>query len=130
MTANALRTASRWAASSWGALQPARDTLPGGYRRALFALLAAAFVLRLGLAWVLPNIHQADEVYQVAEQAHRSLRGYGIVPWEFQTASRPAFFAALVTPIYRLDASPAVHQMLAAALFAARSIGSPSSAFR
>jgi hypothetical protein len=85
-------------------------------------VLAAAFVVRLGVAVLLPNIHQADEIYQVAEQATVSLHGYGIVSWEFQTAARPALLAALVWPIHRIAASPATHQALVAVLFSAISL--------
>jgi phosphatidylinositol glycan class B len=96
--------------------------LEAGYQPLLFTILAAAFLLRLGVAWQLPNIHQADEIYQVAEQANRSVNGYGIVSWEFQTASRGALLPSIVKPLYLLDAPPAVHQMLIAALFSALSL--------
>lgn len=99
-----------------------REALPAGSRLALCGLLGACYALRVGLAWLLPNIHQADEVFQVAEQANRSLHGYGIVPWEFQTASRAAILPTLVKPIYLLNASAWTHEMLAAALFAGLSL--------
>jgi phosphatidylinositol glycan class B len=106
----------------WGRLQGPAGHLEAGYRPALFTILVAAFVLRLGVAWQLPNIHQADEIYQVGEQANRSVNGYGIVSWEFQTASRGALLPSLVTPFYLIPAGPAVHQMLIAALFSALSL--------
>lgn len=96
--------------------------LEAGYRPILFTILVAAFLLRLGVAWQLPNIHQADEIYQVAEQANRSVNGYGIVSWEFQTASRAALLPSLVKPFFLGAPPPAVHQMSIAALFSALSL--------
>ncbi len=101
----------------WGPLQASRDALPPGHRRALAAVLLACFVLRFGLAWLSPNIHQADEVYQVAEQANRAVHGYGIATWEFRAQARPALLPFLVEPIYLLHASAATRENLAAALF-------------
>ena len=100
----------------WGGISVA-EVAPAGYARPLVAVLAVTFLLRLGLALALPNIHQADEIYQVSEQANRVLHGYGIVSWEFQTASRPALLPALVLPIYALGGSAALREALSAALF-------------
>lgn len=71
----------------------------------------------MAVAWWLPSIHQADEVYQVAEQAHRAVHGYGVISWEFQTASRAAVLPTVVIPIYRLGLLPAASQTLVAAVF-------------
>ena len=101
----------------WGALAAQDHAAPAGYRRPLIALLSACFVLRFVLALALPNIHQADEIYQVSEQANRVLHGYGVISWEFQTSSRPALLPTVVLPIYALPASAAVHEALSAALF-------------
>jgi hypothetical protein len=109
------------AEASWGSIADAAP-LPGSARRPLAGVLAVAFVLRLGIAWVSPSIHQADEVYQVGEQATKALHGYGITSWEFENAARPALLAVLVTPIYTLNVSPATHQLLVAALFSALSL--------
>jgi phosphatidylinositol glycan class B len=106
----------------WGRVQGPAGNLEAGYRPVLFTILAAAFLLRLATAWQLPNIHHADEVFQVAEQANRSVNGYGIVSWEFQTASRGALLPSIVTPFFLVDAPPAVQQMLIAALFSALSL--------
>lgn len=106
----------------WGPLAQPGAARPVASRTTLGLLLLAAFALRLGVAWRLPSIHHADEVYQVAEQAHRSVHGYGIVPWEFRTASRTAILPALVTPIYRVRASAFARSMLQAALFCAASL--------
>lgn len=110
------------AALAWGRLEGSPGNLAAGCRPLLLTILAAAFVLRLGVAWQLPNIHQADEIYQVPEQANRSVNGYGIVSWEFQTASRGALLPSLVKPFYFFTTRPVVHQMLIAALFSALSL--------
>ena len=91
-------------------------------RSLLWTILALTFVVRVGLAWLVPSIHQADEVYQVAEQASRAVHGFGIQSWEFQTAARGAFFAVLVEPIYRLHVSPAASQVLVGAVFSLLSL--------
>jgi phosphatidylinositol glycan class B len=106
----------------WGPLQREPDVLPGGFRPALLAVLVAAFALRFGIGWWLPNINQADEVYQVAEQASRSVKGYGIATWEFRTSSRTVILPTLVSPIYRLDVPAATHRFLQTGLFCALSL--------
>ena len=110
-----------WAGRLWGQLAR-REAMPAGYRPILIAVMLAAFALRLGLAWRLPTIHHADEIYQVAEQANRSVHGYGIVPWEFRTASRTAFLPTLVEPLFRLDVAAATRRALLSALFCALSL--------
>lgn len=91
-------------------------------RRALPAILFACFALRLALAWYLPNIHHADEIYQASEQANRAVNGFGVVPWEFRTASRTALLPTVLEPIYRIPASAAAHRLLQAAFFCALSV--------
>ena len=110
------------ARSIWGPLQRQERALPGGSRPILLSILIVCFALRLGIAWRLPSIHHADEIYQVAEQAHRSVHGFGIVPWEFRTASRAAILPTLVEPIYRLDVSASTHRLLQSAVFCALSL--------
>lgn len=106
----------------WGPLHRSEQALPAGYRPILLAILTVCFALRLGIAWRLPNIHHADEIYQVAEQAHHSVYGYGIVPWEFRTASRAALLPTLVEPIFRLDVSAPTRRLLHSAVFCALSL--------
>jgi GPI mannosyltransferase 3 len=86
------------------------------------SILIACFALRLALGWYLPNIHHADEIYQAAEQANRAVNGYGIVPWEFRTASRTALLPTILEPIYRIHAPAATHRLLQTALFCALSL--------
>jgi hypothetical protein len=85
-------------------------------------VLVTCFVLRFGVASRLPSIHHADEVYQVAEQAYRSIHGYGIVPWEFRTASRTALLPTLVEPIFHLDVTATSRRLLQAAFFCGLSL--------
>jgi hypothetical protein len=111
-----------WAASMWGALQRPAPPLSGRHRLVLAAVLLACFAARFGIAWRFPNIHQPDEVYMVAEQANRAASGYGIVPWEFRTASRAALLPTLVEPIFRLHISAASRRLVQSALFCALSL--------
>lgn len=106
------------------------DTLRVDHRRALYAVLVFAFVLRFALALFSPSIHQADEVYQVAEQANLAVYGYGIESWEFRAAARSALYPALVIPVFWLDAGAAVRQTLIAALFTLLSLIPVAVAFR
>ena len=106
----------------WGVLAGSNDPLPSGARSALYAILLGAFVLRLGLALASPTIHQADEIYQVAEQANRAVHGYGIQSWEFLAKARSALYPALVVPMFWLDVGPAITQTLTAAFFTAFSL--------
>lgn len=106
----------------WGPLAHGGQPQAAGARQALLAVLIAAFALRLGAAIALPSIHHADEIYQVGEQAFRAVHGYGIEPWEFRIAARPALLPTLVEPIYRLDVSARTHRLLQSALFSALSL--------
>lgn len=49
----------------------------------LWGLLAAAFLLRLGVFYFVPNVHWPDEIYQTLEPAHRLVFGTGAVSWEW-----------------------------------------------
>jgi GPI mannosyltransferase 3 len=108
----------RW----WGALGESEGIVPRAHRTVLLTILAGAFVLRLGIGWWLPSIHHADEVFQVAEQANRSVNGYGIEPWEFRTASRTVILPTLVAPVYRIATSAATHRFLQTGLFCGLSL--------
>ncbi|MCC7009485.1 MAG: hypothetical protein IT184_11785 [Acidobacteria bacterium] len=100
----------------WGAIASA--PVPGGDgRRALVAVLAACLAIRLAFALSWPGIHHADEIYQAGEVASEAVHGYGIVPWEFRTASRTAILPTLLRPIYRLPGSATTHRVLQATMF-------------
>ena len=105
----------------WGRVGATPD-MPFNGRSILFAILAAAFLLRLGMALRLPTIHYADEVFQVSEPANRSINGFGILSWEFQARARPAILPTLVEPIYRLHVSATAHRVLQASLLSALSL--------
>jgi 4-amino-4-deoxy-L-arabinose transferase-like glycosyltransferase len=91
-------------------------------RATLPAILLFAFALRLALGWYLPTINHADEVYQAAEQANRAANGYGIVPWEFRSASRTVMLPTVLEPIYHFGTSSAGHRLLQSAFFCALSV--------
>ena len=83
--------------------------------------LTAGFLLRLISIIAVPNINQADEVFQTLEQAHRIVYGFGLVPWEFEVGARsflmPGALAALMWASRLFDAGPiyyllVVHAML------------------
>ena len=66
----------------------------------LAGLLAAAFLIRLGVFYFVPNVHWPDEIYQVLEPAHRLVFGTGAVSWEWVLGIRswllPGFLAGLM----------------------------------
>ncbi len=109
-----------WGGSAAAEPAPPRsgsDPDPAAARRALLGVLLAVFVVRFGLGLISPNIHHADEIYQVSEQANRAVHGYGIQSWEFLAAARSALYPAFVVAIFWLDATAATRQALMAALF-------------
>ena len=57
-------------------------------KQALAAILSIAFLLRVILPAVFPNIHHPDELFQYLEQGHRLAFGYGVVPWEYRVGIR------------------------------------------
>lgn len=76
----------------------------------LAALLLAAFVLRFGVFYLVPNVHWPDEIYQVMEPAHRLVFGNGILSWEWVVGIRswllPGIAAALMELGRNLGDSP------------------------
>jgi len=53
-------------------------------------------------ALVSDNINHPDEIFQVLEQAHRVVFGYGIIPWEYRLSARswlvPGFMTIFLYP--------------------------------
>ena len=74
-------------------------------KSALIAVCLFAYVLRIVVAFELPNICHPDEVFQYLEQAHRLVFGYGIIPWEFREGVRSWFFPGLLAGIMRMGAT-------------------------
>lgn len=54
----------------------------------LGAILVVAALARIVAVVRFPNLAHPDEIFQVMEQAHRVVFGYGTVPWEFQEGIR------------------------------------------
>ncbi len=69
--------------------------------KGLILLLAIGLALRIVVALVSDNIHFPDEIFQLLEQAHRVVFGYGFVPWEFSHGTRswivPGFLAGILS---------------------------------
>jgi hypothetical protein len=97
-----------------------------GEIRALLAILAAAFALRVLLALLLPNIHHSDEVFQYLEQGHRLAFGYGVVPWEYRDGTRswllPGFLGGLMWLTAALGGGAAAYLAVIAAVLSAISL--------
>jgi phosphatidylinositol glycan class B len=68
----------------------------------LLAILVLAFVIRITLALLSDNFNHPDENFQIMEQAHRLVFGYGIIPWEYRFTIRswivPGFTTVLLYP--------------------------------
>ena len=88
----------------------------------LVGIIALAVVLRVLVAVFTDNLDHPDENFQLLEQAHRVVFGYGLVPWEFRYAVRswltPGFIATLLYPFKLLGIDnpnfyvPAIRAML------------------
>ncbi len=98
------------------------------WRRTLWPLLGLAFALRLATAVLLPNIHQADEIFQVLEPAHRLAFGYGVVSWEWRLGIRSWLTPGLLAPVIGLAAplGPRFYGGVAAALLSLGSLTVPA----
>jgi GPI mannosyltransferase 3 len=68
----------------------------------LAALLAFAFLLRLGTYWLLPNIHWPDEIFQAMEPAHRLVYGTGAVSWEWTVGIRSWLFPGIIAGLMEI----------------------------
>jgi GPI mannosyltransferase 3 len=66
----------------------------------LAIVLAVAFLIRLGVFYLVPNVHWPDEIFQVLSPAHRLVFGTGAVSWEWVLGLRswllPGFMAGLM----------------------------------
>lgn len=68
-------------------------------RQLFWLLLGGAFALRVGVALLWPSIHQADEVFQMLEPAHRLWFGEGIISWEWRLGIRSWLVPGLLAPV-------------------------------
>lgn len=71
---------------------------------ALVAILAVAFLLRIGAATALPNLAVSDENDQTREPAHRLVYGYGVITWEWRAGARSWVFPAFLAGVMRATA--------------------------
>jgi len=93
----------------------------------LYAIAAAAFIIRLAVALWSVRIGHPDEVFQYLEQAHRLVYGYGFRPWEYRFGARnwllPGTLAALLEFLRLLHVDrPALYIPALKLIFAALSI--------
>lgn len=63
----------------------------------LWLFLAVGAAARIITALVSENINHPDEIFQVLEQAHRMVFGYGIIPWEYRLAARSWLVPGIMT---------------------------------
>lgn len=56
--------------------------------RGIYILAFCGFILRLMVALISDHIYFPDELFQLLEQAHRVVFGYGFIPWEFRFGTR------------------------------------------
>ncbi|SYZ72901.1 putative Alg9 family protein mannosyltransferase [Candidatus Zixiibacteriota bacterium] len=80
----------------------------------LLFILIAAFIMRAALGLYSDQLNHPDENFQILEQAHRLVFGYGIIPWEFRHDARswlvPGLTAILLYPFRVLGiASPPIY---------------------
>jgi hypothetical protein len=98
------------------------------------AIVAFAFVLRLGLAIALPNVFRPDEIGQNLEPAFRMWLGGGITYWEWHEGIRspifPGFLAELISLSARFGLGPAGYlAVIASTLLCSRLASSGSASF-
>jgi hypothetical protein len=65
-------------------------------------MLGLGLVVRIAVACGADHVHHPDEIFQVFEQAHRVVFGYGIVPWEFRFGTRSWLVPGLVAGVLQV----------------------------
>jgi hypothetical protein len=104
------------------------------YRWALAITLLLAFLLRMFVAYAMPNMIWPDEVFQTMEQAHRAVFGNGVIPWEFRQGTRswllPGFLAAVIACTSWLTSSVLAYLMTTAAALSLISLAPIWAAFK
>ena len=63
----------------------------------LWLILAAGAAARIITALIADNINDPDEIFQILEQAHRVVFGYGIIPWEYRLSARSWLVPGIMT---------------------------------
>ena len=71
-------------------------------RRALVAILLAAFSLRVFAIFLFPGLAHPDENFQAMEIAHRLAFGYGALAWEFEDGLRSLVAPFFISWLFRL----------------------------
>lgn len=71
-------------------------------KKTLGIIVFGAVIVRILLAVLSDNFNHPDENFQIYEQAHRLVFGYGIIPWEFRFSVRswivPGLMAGMLYP--------------------------------
>nr|MBN2276126.1 hypothetical protein [candidate division Zixibacteria bacterium] len=99
------------------------------------AIIALALIARVITALISDNFNHPDENFQILEQAHRIVFGYGFIPWEFRYSARswlvPGFMTALLYPFkwFRLD-NPSFYIPAIKVILSLISIGAVWAAYR
>lgn len=99
----------------------------------LFALLAIALVLRVGIAIAFPSIYHPDETFQYWEQGYRLAFGNGVIPWEYRTGIRswivPGFIAGIMSAVENMSGNSTVWRVAIQFILAASSLSIVATAF-
>ncbi|MBN2226086.1 MAG: hypothetical protein JW763_01850 [candidate division Zixibacteria bacterium] len=78
------------------------DRMATADKKILAGIATLAVIVRVLVAIFTDNLDHPDENFQLLEQAHRIVFGYGLIPWEFRYAVRswltPGFIAGLLYP--------------------------------
>ena len=108
--------------------------IDGQDQKILLIILGFALTARVFLALFSDNFSHPDENFQILEQAHRLVFGYGVIPWEFQSLARswivPGLMAAMLYPFKLLGVdNPDLYIPLVRILFSVVSLSMVVSAF-
>ncbi len=65
-------------------------------KKVIWLIIIVGLILRICLAVYSENPNHSDENFQITEQAHRLVFGYGIIPWEYRFDARSWLVPGLV----------------------------------